>query len=303
MPASIVGFCRFSFFGPSDTKLSYDDRRKAFDTLYAPDRMETRFRLFEKLFLPSLRAQSDPDFRLYVLSSLKMPKPYRTRLAALCATVPQIELVFSESETLGREIIPITSNYEIARHGLVQFRCDDDDALGRYFIERLRFWQSKVVESTILSLPKGLMLCQIDGRIEIHPMHRPLTGAGFAFYTQGPVRKHVFQFAHLSAGRRYPVLSDPSVAGFIQTFTDSTDTAMKAPRKIRHFLKQSGVERNSPQSETLVNEIFERDFPSFARADLLQLFQLANRPDGVSTNSPSQVGADHAEAKKKSVSS
>jgi len=62
--------------------------------------METRFHLFEHLFLPSIAAQIDKDFRLIVLSSACMPAPYQARLSVLCKTVEQIELVFSESEGL-----------------------------------------------------------------------------------------------------------------------------------------------------------------------------------------------------------
>ena len=91
MHPQILGFLRFSFFGPSDTKLDYSDRQAAFDRLYSPRRMETRFQLFEHMVLPGFRAQTDPDFKLVVLSSAVMPEGYRTRLAQLCASLPQIE--------------------------------------------------------------------------------------------------------------------------------------------------------------------------------------------------------------------
>lgn len=87
-PANI-GISKIFFFGPSDTKLDYSDRQAAFDRLYSPRRMETRFHLFEHMVLPGFRAQTDPDFKLVVLSSAIMPEAYRTRLTRLCASLPR----------------------------------------------------------------------------------------------------------------------------------------------------------------------------------------------------------------------
>jgi len=120
------------------------------------------------------------------------------------------------------------------------------------------------------------MLCNFDGNVQLHPMHRPLTGAGFAYYSDGPIRKNVFGFGHLAAGRRLPYLADPQVAGFIQTFTSTSDTAFRADRKIRQFLKASGVDFKSTQSRAIVLDILSQDFPYFTEDALKALFVAAD---------------------------
>ena len=282
MAREIIGFCRFSFFGRSDTKISFDDKDVAFEALYNPARMEARFALFERLFLPSIAAQTDPDFRLIVLSSMVMPEPYRERLTALCNKVPQIELVLSDQEKLAAEMNRYTRDPKLAGKGLLQFRIDDDDALSQNFIARLRKWDPVLQDRMVLTLPRGLMLYDDQTEVRCNPMYRNLTGAGFAFATDGPAQKNVFGFAHIAAGRRFAYVSDPGLHSFIQTFTASSDTAFRAQRKIRKFLEASGVRWDGDHSkETLL--ALEQDFPSFELAMLEEIHKDAQRAMSISS--------------------
>ena len=277
MPASLIGFCRFSFFGPSDTKLSYKDKEDAFQKLYDPRRMETRFTLLEKLLLPCVRAQTDQDFQLVMLTSKVMPETFRTRLKSLCSDIPQIEVVEAESEDLGKELRRYTTDGDLTRDGLMQFRIDDDDALSIKYIERLRHWAAHVPHRTILTMPKGLMLFDDQTGIHCHPMYRNLTGAGYAFYTSGATRKTAFSFAHIASGRRIPYVSDPTIHSFIQTFTASSDTAFRAPRKIRKFLEASGVRADDDTTDE-VKGILESHFPHL---DLTSLKKIQAEAQGL----------------------
>ena len=278
MDVQIIGFCRFSFFGPSDTKLSYDDRQQAFDTLYGAERMEIRFGLFETLFLPSIQAQTDQDFRLIILSSDCMPDVYKERLTRICAPVPQIELLFATGEQLGPELRPYTMAQAEAGRPLLQFRIDDDDALSANYIARLRQWAPQMRHESILTLPFGLMLFHGPQGPKLHPMYRNLTGAGFAYMTHGRSRKNVFAFAHLNAGRRFPFLSDPGIFSYIQSFTSSSDTAFRAHRKIKQFMKNAGVPEDSKHAKGMLDRALTQDFAHFQPDDLLSLMsRLDNR--------------------------
>ena len=53
--------------------------------IYASDRMERRFQLFEKLALRSLLQQNDQDFRCIFLITKSFPQDYRERLEKLVA--------------------------------------------------------------------------------------------------------------------------------------------------------------------------------------------------------------------------
>jgi len=85
----IVGICRFSFLGKCDwAETTGPDggdpalmaRRRAM--LYAGERLARRFAAFETLCLPSVRAQADPDFRFWLLTSPEMPREWMERLRA-----------------------------------------------------------------------------------------------------------------------------------------------------------------------------------------------------------------------------
>lgn len=259
MGATILGFCRFSFFGPSDTKIDYSDQEEAFRRLYAPERMETRFHLFESLMLPGIRAQTDKDFRLVVVTSTTMPEPYQTRLRAACADIPQIELVFSDSTRLAQVLRPYVSDPKVAGQGLLQFRCDDDDGMSRHYIARLRRWLPVLRDRMIVTFPRGLMLYRDDKGPQLHPMYRNLTGAGYAYYTAGPSPKNVFGFSHINSGRRFPFVSDPGFSSYIQSFTATSDTAFRADRKIQQFQKATGIE-TGPRAAKFVADALADDF-------------------------------------------
>lgn len=273
MAIEIIGFCRFSFFGPSDTKLSYDDRQQAFDTLFAPERMEIRFGLFENLFLPAIKAQTDQDFKLVILASACMPAPFKDRLTKACAPIPQIELLFAEGEHLGAELRPYSTTQHDPGTGLLQFRIDDDDALSRNYIANLRKWAPRMRHESILTMPFGLMLFHSPDGPKLHPMYRNLTGAGFAYFTEGRTRKNVFGFAHLNAGRRFPFLSDPSIFSYIQTFTSSSDTAFRSHRKIKQFMRNAGVPADSKHAGGMIERAMTEDFAAFDQQRLLSLLQ------------------------------
>jgi len=278
MTTGIIGFCRFSFFGRSDTKLSYEDREAAFATLYDPARMETRFVLFENLLLKAIAGQSNKSFMLHVMTSDVMPAPYKARLRALCGKQPNIRLHLCKSEDLAAEIAPILTGVAARHDKIVQFRIDDDDALSVHFIKRLHRWAKVVEGETLITLPKGLMLFDEDGTPKIQPFFRNLTGAGFAYVTEGAPRKNVFQFAHIASGRRYPAMADPTLYSHIQTFTSSTDTHVRAHRRIAQYRKQMS-EGNSPAKlAEMTDAALAKDFPYVTLDGLLDLQALANAP-------------------------
>jgi hypothetical protein len=134
--SKIIGLIRFSF--PATDGFA---QRLSPQALYASARLEPRFAAFETLTLPSLLAQSDGDFRLGVLVGEDLPAAALTRLRAALAPLKQAEIL----------IRPPGPNYEVthaafdtlARQGspapsLTSFRLDDDDAVDRDFIARLR---------------------------------------------------------------------------------------------------------------------------------------------------------------------
>ncbi|MFD0859189.1 putative rhamnosyl transferase [Roseovarius aquimarinus] len=135
----VIGVCRFSYPALGGFKRMHDSVAEREAYLYAPARMALRFAHFEALTLPSVAAQTDPDFTFLIIIGPNMPEPWMGRLKALCADVPQIRIV--PCEPLKHRLalqIAIQDELGAARPESLQFRLDDDDAMGVDFVEQAR---------------------------------------------------------------------------------------------------------------------------------------------------------------------
>lgn len=136
----IIGVCRFSYLGDAGFRTLKGGPEAAATALYAPDRMQRRFAYFENICLPSLAAQTDPDFVLVALIGDTMPFHFRKRLKRLAEK--HLFLRICTLEAAG----PLNSTRRAFRRGLDEaeadfitgFRLDDDDAVGIDYIERTR---------------------------------------------------------------------------------------------------------------------------------------------------------------------
>src|SRR5690554_4566861 len=81
----VIGICRFSYPALGGFKRMHATVAEREAYLYAPQRMALRFAHFESLVLPSLRAQTDPDFTFLIVIGHNMPEPWLSKLHALCA--------------------------------------------------------------------------------------------------------------------------------------------------------------------------------------------------------------------------
>lgn len=135
----IVGLIRFSYPAKGGFAKSFDSDAQAEAFLYDPDRLERRFDLFEKMCLPALRQQSDPDFICAIVTGENLPATARDRLTAHLATLADGRLI----------TLPPKPHYGAMKAALRQvdidgashrttFRLDDDDALDTGFVARLK---------------------------------------------------------------------------------------------------------------------------------------------------------------------
>lgn len=135
----IIGVCRFSYLGEGGFVTQQQDFESAAEILYAIPRMLRRFAYFENICLPSLAAQTDPDFKLVALIGDTMPFRWRKRLKGLCELYPFLELCTLEAAG------PLNSTRRAFRRGwnetspfITGFRIDDDDAVAVDYIEKTR---------------------------------------------------------------------------------------------------------------------------------------------------------------------
>lgn len=135
----IVGVVRFSFPALSAFGRTPQDADAARAMLYDPARLERRFALFERLMLPSMLAQTDQDFQLGFVIGDDFPRPWRDRLGDAIAALPGAFLFPHEPAHNYKATHAAfrAAKLDGATH-FTTFRLDDDDAMDREFIGRLR---------------------------------------------------------------------------------------------------------------------------------------------------------------------
>lgn len=136
-PVQVIGLCRFSYPALGGFQQRHETPEARARYLYAPERLEERFRSFEAITLPGIRHQSDPDFTFLVVIGGDFPQ--RDRLEALLADIPQAVIrAFPPRphREVMREAINAMRNPGAALS--LQFRLDDDDGVNTRFVARLK---------------------------------------------------------------------------------------------------------------------------------------------------------------------
>ncbi|NHF71720.1 glycosyltransferase [Paracoccus xiamenensis] len=270
MGDAIVGICRFSFLGWDDWvggrepwQHTPERREKQRLALYAPDRLEQRFTAFERVLLPSIRAQTDPDFSLWMLTSDALPEPWMQRLHDLCAGVEQISIIVSSAEDVGAALKrPLRQAAKANGGPVLQFRIDDDDALSQHFVARLRREARRLADlpRVAISFPRGLIIRRY-GKEEVRywRAHLPFIGAGAAVRLADP-GKSIFAFKHRLIPLEMTALSIVEGQSFVILRWDAGDTATEQQKK----WPRNAVE--IPPDEFL--RLTEGDFPFLLDQDL-----------------------------------
>lgn len=244
MKSDIFGYMRFSYLGRSDAKLARgtDDADQRRQILYAPERLRERFYFFEKICLPSLRSQSDQDFRFAIFTSPELPKKYRKRLAAAVADLPQVEIVYDRQPLLNRAIDAWMARQEIVHHQrTLHFRLDDDDALACDFIATLREHMGNVPDHALISRPSGLLLIDTPQGPELLAKFEPYIAIGFAIVNPPGHIHNPYNLKHGGHYRLVPSLSLPGPLAYIHTAHAQSDTIAAQGRKLNHARAEHGL--------------------------------------------------------------
>ena len=135
----VIGLCRFSYpaLGGFQREHETIEQRKAF--LYDEARLKHRLRLFQAFNLPSILAQTDTDFLYLILVGDDLPVWARARLDDLTTAADHIKILPYPPHPHRQIAAHIILDHEHATHlHSIQFRLDDDDAVHRTFVERLK---------------------------------------------------------------------------------------------------------------------------------------------------------------------
>lgn len=200
--------------------------------LYDPERLARRFALFEGLALPSLLAQRDGDFRMVFLIGRDLPPPWKDRLrdhtAALKgARVVELEPLphYHATRKAFARALP-----EAASH-ITGFRLDDDDALDRDHIARMRQLVATLLPVSGLERPlvtgsnRGLFLqLRPEGNQIIEVVEKTPLGLGLAMTTPRDSQENIFRRNHRFCGQFYNTFTDANALAFIRTVHRDNDS-------------------------------------------------------------------------------
>ena len=216
----VIGLTRFSWPGTGGFQIRHDSLAARVAHLYAPTRLADRLRIFEAFTVPSLRAQSDPDFTLMVVIGPDLPAPARDRLEALLAGIPQAVLSVQPPGP-HREVMRAVMKAARRRPGLpcAQFRLDDDDAVHRDFVARLRGAVRRHGPAMgkarwwAVDFNHGWQAAPGPEGIAAAELVRPWVSAGLGIVFAPGVDKAVLDFAHHRVWEHMPVLglTDPDM--------------------------------------------------------------------------------------------
>jgi hypothetical protein len=262
----IAGLIRFSYPGLSGFQRKDDSLAALEARLYARARLERRFHFLEKLALPSLIAQTDRDFETLVLIGTSLPQWALDRLSAALSRLPGGRIV----------ALPPLHHYPATQRAfdslddkpathLTSFRLDDDDAMDRHHIARLRQSAEALASVVDLQTPfvighnKGLFLDLTGDRNTLTEVVEKLPlGIGLALTAPVGSRENIFRRNHRLVPQFFTTFTDAQTPAFIRTIHSDNDSSAHP----------SGVVR-TPESAEL-DRILTAHFP-FSNADLMAL--------------------------------
>ncbi|MBY6140670.1 putative rhamnosyl transferase [Leisingera daeponensis] len=256
----VIGLCRFSYPAIGGFQVEHGTMAERIAYLYSDARMEERFRLFETVALPSLRAQSDPDFDLVIVTGDSLPRQHRDRLCDLTAGLPQVRIA-AEPPRRHREVMKELLNR--ARRDpdrpCLQFRFDDDDAVAGEFVERLRETAADCApllaktDTAAIDFNRGYIAeFSAAGIAATDPAVHPYFTAALAMYAAGGCRKSVMNFAHHRIHHHMPTVTVTDVPMWVRShnrFNDSRQerarpaaVAPLTPKQEREFATVFGID-------------------------------------------------------------
>lgn len=210
----VIGLCRFSYPGLGGFQVEHATLEDRIAYLYAPTRMEERFRTFESITLPALRAQSDSDFTLLIVVGDQLPAPYLDRLVALTKDLPQV-VIQPRAPGQHRQVMQSAINSVRRFDGApcLQFRMDDDDAVAVTYVERLRAVARDLgpfaARHRHIAIDFNQGYIARPGPDGLHVAHTqlPYTTPGLALMLQDHVRQTIMNFAHNKVAQKMPTVT------------------------------------------------------------------------------------------------
>ncbi|EBA18456.1 hypothetical protein RSK20926_12074 [Roseobacter sp. SK209-2-6] len=234
----VIGLCRFSYVGYGGYKITHEslEERRAF--LYAPERLEERFRLFETVCLPSVLGQTDQDFQLHVVIGECFPERYQERLLELTEDLPNVAISLQPPERHRRQMIRVlNAAREDPSEPCIQFRLDDDDAMAVDFIARLKqaakdlkpIWQGYPL--TTIDFNRGYIYRATAQGLQIAPDREICLALALGVIVPGGSDRTIMHQGHHLLWQESPTLTFPDQDMYLRGYNGFNDSRSKGRGK------------------------------------------------------------------------
>jgi putative rhamnosyltransferase len=227
----VIGLCRFSYPGLGGFQVEHETLSERMNFLYDPKRLEERFRFFETITLPCIRAQFDPDFTFLIVIGDGLPAFHLDRLRALTADIPQVVI---QARTPGphRKVMQeaLNSVRQSDRDPYLQFRLDDDDAVSVTFVHELRK-KARVVAGLLkehrhiaIDFNQGWIAKPAAQGLAAKPIQQPYWSAGLALMFRPNLSLSVMNFGHNIVSRKMPTVTFTGTDMMLRGHNDFNDS-------------------------------------------------------------------------------
>lgn len=256
----VIGLCRFSYPAIGGFQVAHDTPEARMAYLYAPDRMQERFRTFETIMLPPLKSQTDDDFTLLIVTGDSLPAVYRDRLEALVGDMPQV-VIQTHPPGPHRQVMQdaVNSLRRFDGDPCLQFRMDDDDAVARTYVETLRTAAQDVRRMAdrhrhiAIDFNQGFILRPDADGLWAAPTQVPYTTAALAVMLRPDVRLSIMNFAHSKVAQKMPTVTFTGQDMLIRGHNDYNDSRQKKG------VKPVRLERLEQDGEAYIRQVFGID--------------------------------------------
>ncbi len=125
----------------------------------APGWLARRFDLFESYCLPSMAAQAPGTFRWLIYFDDQTPDAFRARIAAAQNVVP-FDAIFVGPFKASLAADDVAARLTSRDGRVITTRLDNDDAISRDFLQRVRDAAERFPDGTIINFREGIALQQ-----------------------------------------------------------------------------------------------------------------------------------------------
>lgn len=230
----IIGLCRFSYLAVRGWQSVPSNIDEARDYLFDKARLDFRFALFERYTLPSLKLQTDGDFRFLILTSADLPANYQDRLNDIIGDDRRIAVHALPPRNKNKLIRQMYFDELGSERDLISFRIDDDDGLSVDFIRRLR--EEIAIRRSdrpfFVSFSSGIVVNYGGETIDwASQCSYPFLSNGLALSDPRPNKQCVYDFAHMKCYQEFDAVllaGAPAYVRCVHDFNDSRGLAWGA---------------------------------------------------------------------------